>query len=60
MSPMMEQTSDPESGENATAEPQIVVSSKELFGENREIVIEHDGERYRLRITRRGKLILQK
>lgn len=37
-----------------------VVQAKELFGENREIVIEHDGERYKLRITRRGKLILQK
>jgi hypothetical protein len=26
----------------------------------REVWIEHDGVRYRLRITRRGKLILQK
>ena len=37
-----------------------VVAAGELFGDRREIVIEHDGERYRLRITRRGKLILQK
>lgn len=37
-----------------------VVQAKSLFGDSREIVIEHDGERYRLRITRRGKLILQK
>ncbi len=37
-----------------------VVQAKELFGEGREVVIEHDGERYKLRITRRGKLILQK
>jgi hemin uptake protein HemP len=37
-----------------------VVQTGELFGDRREIVIEHDGERYRLRITRRGKLILQK
>ena len=37
-----------------------VVRTEELFGELREIWIEHDGERYRLRITRRNKLILQK
>lgn len=49
-------------GPNAVpAEPPApVVQAKQLFGENREIVIEHDGERYKLRITRRGKLILQK
>ena len=40
--------------------PEKVVQTGELFGDRREIVIEHDGERYRLRITRRGKLILQK
>jgi hemin uptake protein HemP len=40
--------------------PEVVLRSDELFGERREIVIDHDGERYRLRITRRGKLILQK
>ena len=40
--------------------PERVIRSDELFGERREIVLEHDGERYRLRITRRGKLILQK
>ena len=32
----------------------------ELFGERREIGLELDGVRYRLRITRRNKLILQK
>jgi len=37
-----------------------VVDSKALFQGQREVWIEHDGERYRLRITRRGKLILQK
>lgn len=44
------------------AEPtvEVLIRSAELFGKRREIVIEHDGERYRLRITRRGKLILQK
>lgn len=37
-----------------------VVSSMCLFGGRREIWIEHAGERYRLRISRRNKLILQK
>jgi hemin uptake protein HemP len=41
-------------------EPQKVIRAEELFGERREIWIELDGVRYRLRITRRGKLILQK
>ncbi len=37
-----------------------VLRAAELFGDRREVWIEHNGERYRLRITRRGKLILQK
>ncbi len=37
-----------------------VVSTQELFAGEREICIEHEGEKYRLRITRRNKLILQK
>lgn len=41
-------------------EPARVVGTAELFQGNREIWIEHDGVRYRLRITRRNKLILQK
>lgn len=39
---------------------QKVIRAEELFGQRREIWIELDGVRYRLRITRRGKLILQK
>ena len=31
-----------------------------LFGEAREVLIEHSGEEYRLRITHAGKLILTK
>ena len=34
--------------------------SAELFGTAREVVIEHAGEEYRLRLTRQGKLILTK
>jgi hemin uptake protein HemP len=37
-----------------------VVGAGELFRGAREIWIEHAGVRYRLRITRRNKLILQK
>jgi hemin uptake protein HemP len=34
--------------------------SAELFGAAREVVIEHAGEEYRLRLTRQDKLILTK
>lgn len=34
------------------------IASAELFGDTREIVIEHAGRLYRLRITQNGKLIL--
>lgn len=37
-----------------------VLDANALFGEHREICLELDGVRYRLRITRRNKLILQK
>jgi hemin uptake protein HemP len=55
-------TTERPTGEKSDQErpPEKVVRAGELFGDRREIVIEHDGERYRLRITRRGKLILQK
>jgi hemin uptake protein HemP len=46
--------------EPAADESQKVLLAEELFGERREVWIELDGVRYRLRITRRGKLILQK
>jgi hemin uptake protein HemP len=36
------------------------LQSAELFGTTREVVIEHAGEEYRLRLTRQGKLILTK
>jgi hemin uptake protein HemP len=46
--------------EQASDDLPKVVSTQELFAGQREICIEHDGEKYRLRITRRNKLILQK
>ena len=38
----------------------VVLEARRLLQGRREIVIEHDGTRYRLRLTRRNKLILQK
>ena len=38
-----------------------VIEARDLFVEGiREVLIEHEGVRYRLRLTRRNKLILQK
>jgi hemin uptake protein HemP len=37
-----------------------VVQATTLFGSHKEIWIDHQGVRYRLRITRRNRLILQK
>jgi len=38
--------------------PEKRIASSELFGAAREIVIEHGGRLYRMRITQNGKLIL--
>jgi hemin uptake protein HemP len=46
--------------ENARdAEPRVI-DAGDLFQGTREVWLELDGVRYRLRITRRNKLILQK
>jgi hemin uptake protein HemP len=37
-----------------------IIDVADLFGDRREVWLELDGVRYRLRITRRNKLILQK
>lgn len=37
-----------------------IFDTRVLFGSAREIGINHDGSLYRLRITRQGKLILNK
>ena len=36
------------------------ISTRDLFREKREIMIDHEGETYRLRLTKNGKLILTK
>jgi hemin uptake protein HemP len=61
----MHKPNDPSSqkpdGDREEAQENVrVVSAQELFHGDREIFIEHEGEIYRLRITRRNKLILQK
>ncbi|MBY0526129.1 MAG: hemin uptake protein HemP [Gemmataceae bacterium] len=38
----------------------LIVDAKELFKGHRQIVIDYEGTRYSLRITRRGRLILTK
>ncbi|MDR3394872.1 MAG: hemin uptake protein HemP [Parasulfuritortus sp.] len=38
----------------------VVVESGCLFGSNRVVVIKHQGEQYRLSLTKQGKLILTK
>lgn len=40
--------------------PERVIQVSEWLKGQREIWIEHDGVRYRLRVTRRNRLILQK
>jgi hemin uptake protein HemP len=42
------------------ATPIAEVTSDQLFGAGRELLIRHVGDVYRLRITRTGKLILTK
>lgn len=45
---------------SVTPQRMTAFSTAELFRDAREIEIEHNGEIYRLRITRQGKLILNK
>jgi hemin uptake protein HemP len=45
----------PQTGPLAT-----IIPSSTLFQDRREITISHEGAMYRLRITRQGKLILNK
>ena len=50
----------PNATEVATAIPRDAWRSEELLGERTEVLILHNGEAYRLRRTRQGKLILYK
>jgi len=50
----------PESGSPAPSEVPPTIHSDELLQGARELLIRHGEETYRLRLTRNGKLILQK
>jgi hemin uptake protein HemP len=54
------QSQKPDSKGDQSVDAPKVVKTHDLFNGQREICIEHEGEQYRLRITRRNKLILQK
>lgn len=49
-----------EHDEQQVVTPLVRVDSKQLFEGQRELIIQHQGEEYRLRITRHDKLILTK
>ena len=49
----------PQAGDSRTAGPRVIPSA-ELLGARGQLLIEHQGERYLLRVTRQGKLILTK
>lgn len=58
----MNQANEPTSTQDAQqafAQP-VRLDSKQLFEGQRELIIQHQGEEYRLRITRHDKLILTK
>jgi hemin uptake protein HemP len=48
------------SSEAAARKPPQEVEVRTLLGAGREVVLLHNGERYRLRVTARDKLILTK
>lgn len=50
----------PESTRDTPAPPARTVPSDELFQGRHELLIDHHGEIYRLRLTKTGKLILNK
>lgn len=50
----------PEEHDGDGKDPPVVLDAQKIFEGRREVLIELDGVRYRLRITRRNKLILQK
>jgi len=58
--PIASATIEPCTNMSATLVPKLRLHSKELLGSAHEIVIEHAGDEYRLRLTRQGKLILTK
>jgi len=50
----------PSRGQNRSGVGPRRLSTRQLFGGDTRVIIEHRGARYELRITRQGKLILTK
>ncbi len=48
----------PEAGRDESSSSPQRVDSNSLFGAARELIIEHNGREYRLRLTQNDKLIL--
>ena len=42
------------------SDAQTCISTRELFQQSREVLIDHEGQIYRLRLTQQNKLILNK
>jgi hemin uptake protein HemP len=58
---MREDPALPEPADEEPADPHApVLDAQQIFHGCREVWIDHEGVRYRLRITRRNRLILQK
>jgi hemin uptake protein HemP len=60
VAPLAEGTSCPVESRSESAAPPRTIGSEELLQGQREVLILHAGETYRLRLTRNGKLILNK
>lgn len=58
--PLLPKTAAPGATDAATRVPQAAVKSEALFGDACEVLIDHRGVMYRLRLTSLGKLILTK
>jgi hemin uptake protein HemP len=54
---MIRPTGVPHTKQGSDSQP-LRTSSEALLGSRRELVIEHKGREYRLRVTQNGKLIL--
>ena len=57
---MTDKKDNPEKADKSQPGEHPLISSYQLFGKNKTVEIEHQGETYILQITRQGKLILTK
>jgi hemin uptake protein HemP len=60
MDPHTPSHSEPQIAQDAGVPVQRVVRLEELLGDDREVLIQHGSEYYRLRLTRNGRLLLTK